>query len=163
MINNYLSAGGFKIQVKRLPNVEFFSNKVLLPSVTTNSVKSDTPLSAFYSVGDHVNYADLDLTFIVDENMNNYIEIYEWVKAFGTTENLESYGKLESSADGLTSDISLMILNSHKNPNIEVTFLNAFPIGITPVSLDLSGQDVTYVEATVTLRYDRFNIKQLNS
>jgi len=162
MINNYLSASGFKIQVKRLPTVEFFSNKVLLPSVTTNSVKSDTPLSAFYSVGDHLSYADLDLTFIVDENMNNYIEIYNWVKAFGTPETLDSYDKLNKSKEGLTSDISVIILNSHKNPNIEVTFLNAFPVGLTPVSLDLSNQDVTYVEATVTLRYDRFNINQLS-
>lgn len=162
MINNYLSAGGFKIQVKRLPNVEFFSNKILLPSVTTNSVKSDTPLRSFYSVGDHINYADLDLTFIVDENMNNYIEIYSWIKAFGTPETLESYDKLNKSQEGLTSDISVMILNSHKNPNIEVTFLNAFPVGITPVSLDLSNADVTYVEATVTLRYDQFNIRQLS-
>lgn len=161
MINNYLSAGGFKIQVKRLPNVEFFSNKVLLPSVTTNSVKSDTPLSSFYSVGDHLSYADLDLTFIVDENMKNYIEIYNWLSAFGTPEKLETYDKLERSQDGLVSDITVIILNSHKLPNIEVTFLNAFPVGLTPVSLDLSGQDVNYVEATTTLRYDRFLIKQL--
>ena len=162
MINNYLSAGGFKIQVKRLPHVEFFSNKVLLPSVTTNSVKSETPLRSFYSVGDHINYADLDLTFIVDENMNNYIEIYSWLKAFGPPETLASYDKLNKSIDGLTSDISIIILNSQKNPNIEATFTNCFPVGITPVSLDLSNADVSYVEATVTVRYDQFDIKQLS-
>lgn len=162
MINNYLSSAGFKIVFKRLPNVEFFSNKILLPSVTTNAVKSDTPLRAYYSVGDHLNYADLDLTFIIDENMANYREIFDWLKGIGSPDSLDQYDKLKDSADGDTSDITIMILNSHKNPNLEVTFLNAMPIGLTPVSLDLSNQDVIYPEATVTMRYDAFDIKLLS-
>ena len=36
------------------------------------------------------------------------------------------------------------------------------PIGLTPVSLDLSNQDVLYPEATVTMRYDAFDIKDIN-
>jgi hypothetical protein len=80
----------------------------------------------------------------------------------GTPETLASYDKLNKSIDGLTSDISIIILNSQKNPNIEATFTNCFPVGITPVSLDLSNADVSYVEATVTVRYDQFDIKQLS-
>tara|TARA_Y100000385_G_scaffold271022_1_gene310583 strand:- start:676 stop:1164 length:489 start_codon:yes stop_codon:yes gene_type:complete len=162
MINNYLSSAGFKIIFKRLPHVEFFSNKILLPSVTTNAVKSDTPLRAYYSVGDHLNYADLDLTFIIDENMGNYREIFEWLKGIGTPDNLEQYDKLKNSADGDTSDVTVLILDSHKQPNLEVTYINAMPIGLTPVSLDLSNQDVIYPEATVTMRYDAFDIKKLD-
>ena len=161
MINNYLSSAGFKIIFKRLPHVEFFSNKILLPSVTTNAVKTDTPLRAYYSTGDHLAYADLDLTFIIDENMKNYREIYDWLKGIGSPDNLEQYDQLADSQDGTTSDITILILNSHKNPNLEVTFLNAQPIGLTPVSLDLSNQDVLYPEATVTLRYDAFDIKEI--
>jgi len=162
MINNYLSSAGFKIIFKRLPNVEFFSNKILLPSVTTNAVKTDTPLRAYYSTGDHLAYADLDLTFIIDENMRNYREIYDWLKGIGSPDSLEQYDQLADSQDGTTSDITVLILNSHKQPNLEVTYLNAQPIGLTPVSLDLSNQDVLYPEATVTMRYDAFDIKELS-
>jgi hypothetical protein len=161
MINNYLSAAGFKIVFKRLPHVEFFSNKILLPSVTTNAVKTDTPLRAYYSTGDHLAYADLDLTFIIDENMKNYREIYDWLKGIGSPDTLEQYDQLADSQDGTVSDITVLILNSHKNPNLEVTFKNAMPIGLTPVSLDLSNQDVLYPEATVTMRYDAFDIKEI--
>jgi hypothetical protein len=162
MINNYLSSAGFKIIFKRLPHVEFFSNKILLPSVTTNAVKQDTPLRAFYAVGDHLAYADLDLTFIIDENMKNYREIYDWLKGIGSPDSLDQYDQLKDSADGDQSDITVLILDSHKNPNLEVTFKNAMPIGLTPVSLDLSNQDVLYPEATVTMRYDAFDIKDIN-
>ena len=162
MINNYLSSAGFKIIFKRLPHVEFFSNKILLPSVTTNAVKQDTPLRAFYTVGDHLAYADLDLTFIIDENMKNYREIYDWLKGIGSPDSLAQYDQLKDSADGDQSDITVLILDSHKNPNLEVTFKNAMPIGLTPVSLDLSNQDVLYPEATVTMRYDAFDIKDIN-
>ena len=160
-INNYLSTGGFAIKIARLPNVEFFSQKVLVPGVTANPVETQTPLRKFYSVPDHLNYADLDLTFIIDENMENYREIYEWLKGIGTPDNLEQYDKLKNSVDGDQSDITIMLFNSHKNPNIEFTFSNAFPIGLTPISLDLAQQDVVYAEATVTMRYDAFDIKKM--
>lgn len=160
-INNYLSTGGFAIKISRLPNVEFFSQKVLLPGVTANPVETQTPLRAFYNVPDHIRFADLDLSFIIDENMENYREIFDWLQGIGTPDNLEQYDKLQATEEGLVSDISIMLLNSHKNPNVEFVFTNAFPIGLTPISLDLAQQDVVYAEATVTMRYDSFKINKM--
>lgn len=161
MINNYLSSAGFDVKVSRLPHVEFFAQKLLLPGVTANPVETQTPLRAFYSVPDHLRYADFDLSFVIDENMSNYIEVYDWLKGIGTPDSLQQYKTLENSAEGLTSDVTILILNSHKNPNIRINFINAFPIGITPVSLDITAQDVQYPEATVTMRYDAFTIEPL--
>lgn len=161
MINNYLSTGGFDIKVSRLPNVEFFAQKLLLPGITANPIASETPLRAFYSVPDKLRYMDFDLSFIVDENMNNYIEIFNWLKGMGTPDNLEQYDNLANSQEGLTSDISVILLNSHKNPNIRFNFINAFPVGITPISFDMTQTDVQYAEATVTMRYDAFDIEKM--
>ena len=161
MINNYLSTGGFDIKISRLPNVEFFSQRLLLPAVSANAVETQTPLRAFYSVPDHLRYADFDLTFIIDENMENYREVYRWLQGIGTPDNLGQYKSLEASKEGLVSDITVLLLNSHKNPNIKFTFINTFPIGLTPVSLDMTQQDVQYAEATITLRYDSFTIEKL--
>jgi len=161
MITNYLSTGGFDIKVSRLPNVEFFTQKFQIPSISSNPVETQTPLRSYYSVPDKLVFNDLDLSFIIDENMNNYIEIFEWLKGLGSPDNLQQYGALEDSQEGLTSDISVILLNSHKNPNIKFTFLNAFPTGLTPISLDMSQQDVVYAEATVTMRYDAFTVEKL--
>lgn len=161
MITNYLSTAGFDIKITRLPGVEFFSQKLLLPGVNGNAVETVTPLRAYYSVPDHLRYLDFDLSFIIDENMHNYQEIFNWLKGLGTPDTLQQYKDLEASKEGLTSDVSVILLNSHKNPNIKFTFINAIPIGLTPVSLDMTTQDVTYAEATVTLRYDAFEIENM--
>lgn len=161
MITNYLSTGGFDIKVSRLPHVEFFTQKLLIPGVTANPVETSTPLRSFYSVSDRLRFADFDLTFIVDENMENYIEIFEWLKSINSPDNFGQHASLNASEEGLVSDISLIILNSHKNPNIKFTFQNTFPIGLTPISLDMTSQNVAYAEATVTMRYDAFTIEKL--
>ena len=88
-------------------------------------------------------------------------QIFNWLKGLGTPDTLEQYKDLAASKEGLTSDVSVILLNSHKNPNIKFTFTNALPIGLTPVSLDMTTQDVTYAEATVTLRYDAFEIENM--
>lgn len=161
MINNYLSPTSFVISVARLPNVEFFTQKLLIPGVSGSSVETNTPLRAFYNVQDKMRYADLDLTFILDENMNNYLEIFRWMEAIGSPESLSQYKNLEDSLQGLKSDITLIINNSHKNPNMKFTFENCFPIGLTPVSLDVTAQDITYIEVTATFRYDVFKVEKL--
>lgn len=161
MINNYLSNGGFDVTIPRLPNVEFFVQKMVLPSIDANPVERSTPLSSVYDVSDRLRYNDFDLTFIIDENMRNYIEIFNWMKGINSPETLNQYAALEDSKDGITSDITVLLLNSHKNPHIRITMINAFPVGLTSVDLNLVNQDVTYAEASVTFRYDRFLIEQL--
>lgn len=161
MINNYLSNGGFDVTIPRIPNVEFFVQKMVLPSIDANPVERSTPLSSVYDVSDRLRYNDFDLTFIIDENMRNYIEIFDWMKGINSPETLNQYAALEDSKDGITSDITVLLLNSHKNPHIRITMINAFPVGLTSVDLNLVNQDVTYAEASVTFRYDRFLIEQL--
>lgn len=161
MINNYLSNGGFDVTIPRIPNVEFFVQKMVLPSIDANPVERSTPLSSVYDVSDRLRYNDFDLTFIIDENMRNYIEIFNWMKGINSPETLNQYAALEDSKDGITSDITVLLLNSHKNPHIRITMINAFPVGLTSVDLNLVNQDVTYAEASVTFRYDRFLIEQL--
>lgn len=161
MITNYLSTGGFDIKVARLPNVEFFAQKLLLPGVSANPVETQTPLRSMYNVPDRLRFADFDLSFIIDENMENYREVFAWLEGIGTPDNFNQYKNLQQSTEGLVSDITVLLLNSHKNPNIRFNFINCFPIGLTPVSLDMSQQDVQYAEATVTLRYDAFTIEKI--
>lgn len=161
MITNYLSTGGFDITIPRLPNVEFFSQKIVLPGVDASPIERSGPLSTVFDTADRLRYTDFDLSFIIDENMNNYLEIFNWMQGITAPETTAQYKALAESNDGITSDVTVLILNSHKNANVSVTFLNAFPVGLTPISLEMNNTDVTYAEGTVTFRYDRFNIQQL--
>ena len=93
--------------------------------------------------------------------MTNYIEIYDWMKGTSFPENFNQYRQLKESNNGIKSDISIKILNSNKNPTIQVDYYDCFPTDLSEVTLDTTQTDVVYPEATATFRYNYFTITKL--
>jgi hypothetical protein len=158
IIPNYFSPLEFKILVKRLPNVEFFTQRTVIPSINVTPVQQPTRFNPVYRTSDNVNYGNLDLTFIIDENMRNYREIFDWIIASTFPENHEQFKGIKNSDEGLFSDIVILVMNSKKNSNIEITYKNCMPISLSDVILDTTTQDVAYPEATVTFQFDYYHL-----
>ena len=118
MITNYLSPLEFIIVVKRLPNVQFFTQRTTIPSVSASPIPHPTPFNQVFETGDRLNYADLSFSFIIDEDMSNYIEVFNWIKGLSFPENFGQYRIIANSQEGLRTDISIKVLNSHKNPTV---------------------------------------------
>lgn len=161
MITNYFSPLEFNITVKRLPNVEFFTQRVSIPGISSNPVIVPSPVNKFFETPDELQYNNLDLSFIIDENMKNYIEVFNWMTATSFPQNTDQFKRIKESKDGLKSDISIVILNSHKNPSIRVDFKDCFPISLSEIIMDTTNQDLVYPEASVTFQYNWFEIKSL--
>ena len=161
MNTNYLSPIGFTVSVARLPNVEFFTQRAFIPGVTLEAPQLANPMGNLYVPGDILAYQDLDFSFIADENMNNYMECYNWMQALSSPEKFDDYKTLENSTEGLNSDISITVLNSNKNPNLKFTFLNCTPVSLSSVQLDVTAGDVTYPEVNMSFRYDRFEFQKI--
>lgn len=159
IINNYLSPTNFTISIEKLPNVEFFTQKLDIPAITATASEVGTPFSSIYEYGNRIDYGDLVTTMILDENMNNYKEILTWIEGAAAPESY-SQNKIFT-ANGHESDIILTITNSHKNPNIRFVFKNCFPTSLGGISLDVNVTDVAYATTTVTWRYDTFTMEQL--
>ena len=126
-----------------------------------------TPFIRMPIAGDHINYGDLQLTFKVDENMKNYLELYNWITAIGFPDNFDQHKAVDpkyvsyGSGEGVYSDATLMILSSAMNPIHEITFIDAFPVALTDFQFDSRAMDVEYIEATATFRFRKFNITTL--
>lgn len=161
MITNYLSPLEFIVIVKRLPNVQFYTQRTVIPSISVASIERSTPFKPIYETGDRLQYGELNFTFILNEDMSNYIEIYNWMKGTSFPENFRQYEQLENSINGIKSDISVKILNSNKNPAIQVDYYDCFPTDLSDVVLDTTQTDVVYPEATATFRYNYFKIVKL--
>ena len=73
MNTNYLSPIGFTVAVSRLPHVEFFTQKAFIPGVTLEAPQLANPMGNLFVAGDRLAYQDLDLSFLADENMTNYM------------------------------------------------------------------------------------------
>jgi hypothetical protein len=162
---NFLSPLNFKFSIKRAPHVNFFVQKINLPSISLPTIDSPTPFVKIPQPGEHLDYADLTLSFRVDENLQNYLEIHNWIRALGKPKDFSEYKALAQNpnytGDGLRSDLTLMILSSAKNPNYEIVFTDAYPYDISELSFDTTKSDVEFIEATATFKYILFEIKNV--
>lgn len=158
MITNFFTPLEFQVTVKRMPNVEFFVQRTSIPSVNGNPAIMPTPFNKLNFTPDKLEYSPLELTFIVDENMNNYIEVLNWIKGTTFPERYEQYKNLSTSKDGISSDITILVLNSHKNPSIKIDFSSCIPISLSEIVLDTTQTDVVYPEATLVLAYNYFDV-----
>jgi|TARA_B110000977_G_C11017173_1_gene469899 hypothetical protein len=162
MITNYLSPIGFKVVVERLPNVEFFTQRINIPGLSMSAPAQVSPIHAIYQTPDRIEYADLDLTFIADENMANYEEILRWMEGMGTPEDTKQRFDLERSKFGSKSDISILIENSARNSNIRFNFTECFPTAMAGVALDVTATDIQYPEINVTFRYTNMTFEKIS-
>jgi hypothetical protein len=162
---NFLSPLNFKFAIKRSPHLNFFVQKVNLPSIRLPDFETPNPFIPIPQFGTRLQYQDLSVTFKIDEDFQNYLEIHNWIRALGKPDNYDEYAEIakipEYTGEGIHSDLSLVVLNSAKAPNYEFTFRNAFPIYLSDLVFDSTYSDVDFITGTVTFRYIIFDIAQV--
>lgn len=162
---NFLSPLGFRFLVKKLPNVNFFAQKANIPGISMGTTEQPNPFIAIPYYGDHMQFNELEVTFRVDEDMKNYLEINTWIRALAFPEKFSEFAalfkKTPMSGEGLKSDASLIITTNGKNPNYECSFQDIFPISLSDLVFDTTDDSVNYLEATVQFRYTQYKISGL--
>jgi hypothetical protein len=109
-------------------------------------------------------FGDLNLRFLVDENLENYMIIHNWITAFGGSGSLEEYGVLIKDQNGTVdynraySDGSLYVLNSSYSSTAIVKFKNLFPVSLTSLDFDSTVMDINYFTAEVSFKYTIYDI-----
>ena len=156
---NYLSPVEFRFVIERLPNVTFFTQGVSLPGVNVQPVERGTPFKAMYFSGDRLTYDQFSVTFRVDENMESYKEIYNWMVGLSFPDNYEQHAALGRAENKFYSDGSLLVMSNGKNPNILYNIKDMFPVSLSPVDLDTTVGDIQYVTATVTFQIASYDIE----
>ena len=161
----FLSPLGFNFGIKKLPNTNYFVQSVNVPSVQATDVVMPTPFTNIPTIGDRLNYSEFQLSFKVDEDMTNYIELYDWLlqlhfpEDFAQSKNIyEKQNNVDFLADGPYSDATLTILNSAMNPNKEVIFEDCYPIALSDLQFSTTAASVDYIECQATFRYRMFRI-----
>tara|TARA_B100002019_G_C21246923_1_gene588884 strand:- start:219 stop:755 length:537 start_codon:yes stop_codon:yes gene_type:complete len=166
---SYLSPVGFQFAVNKLPNVEYFCQGVTLPGISLQGIPVQTPFTAIPIPGDRIEFQELLIRFIIDEDMKNYIEIFEWMKGLGFPDNFDQYKEVQKSdpqnlgpESGIVSDAVLLILSGASTANLKFTFKDAFPTQLTSLTFDTNNEDIQYLQADATFTYRSFDIETLN-
>lgn len=158
---NFLSPLGFKFVLTRAPAIEYFVQTVNVPSLNLSPANVPSPFVKMPFAGDHIDFGDLSLSFKIDEDFKNYLEIYNWIKGLGFPDSFQQYSNVANSTaagEGVYSDATLIILTSSKNPNIEIRFKNIYPYSLDSVQFDTTQTDVEYVSTTVSFKYQSFDL-----
>ena len=159
---NFLSPLNFKFTIKKAPHINFFVQKVNIPDIYLKPPNFPNPMVNVPLIGDHLYYGNLDITFKVDEDLQNYLEIHNWIKALGKPVDFEARRQIREkptyTGDGETSDISLMVLSSTKMANYEIVFVDAHPIELSSIKFNTVDTDVNYIEAIASFKYTYYDI-----
>jgi|TARA_R100000479_G_C6271958_1_gene159854 hypothetical protein len=166
---NYLSPVGFKFTITKVPTADFFSNSASIPGINLGFAAQPTYLKDLPVPGDKLSYADFTLRFFVDENLSNYLEVHNWLRALGYPESVQEFIDLKAK-DPYNPDInaknplneysdgSLFIYNSNFNEIARIDFNDLFPVSLSTINFDATAQDINYVTAEVTFKYSIYNI-----
>tara|TARA_B100000475_G_scaffold163061_1_gene123993 strand:- start:103 stop:693 length:591 start_codon:yes stop_codon:yes gene_type:complete len=181
---DYSSPTQFRFLINQLPKVQYFTVAANIPGITLGEGVFNTPLKDIPLLGDKLTYEDLTITFIVDENLENYIEMHTWLTAIGfpkdrsqfrefrsETSNVKTSTRGESKDIGdvkastpelsMTSDAVMTILTNKNNPVVECRFADVFPTSLSGLTYSQNQTDVDYLTAEVNFKYQIYEIKTL--
>ena len=184
---DYASPVQFRFKCTKLPLVEFFVQSVNLPGINLGSAQQTNPLYDIPLPGDKITYASLDLSFVVDENLNNYKEIHDWILGLGFPSNHTQFQDLQTAGSdrfpgstrstaatgtnvpqplnegGIYSDATLTVLNSKNIAKTEIRFKNVYPISLGSLSYNVQASDVDYLQVAASFNYLNYDIVQIST
>lgn len=150
---NFLNAHRFRLILHRAPSVIYFMQEVNLPGISTGAPIQPTPFVDIPHHGDKLEFEDLTISFVVDEDMKNYREIHQWLYGLTFPQKFEQHANLVKGMHNRYSDILLMILNSNYNPQHYVMFRQAWPASLGAIQFNTKDQDVVVQPVSVTFKY----------
>jgi len=159
---NYLQPNGFKILISRtdFPNLQFYAQSVIHPNADLPATELNfSRISSVPFVGDAVDFGTLQMDVLLDEDMNSYRELYNWMTTATDTKHVLASESLGRGSADYTSpsyhDITVAILSSHNNLNRTFRYINGFPISVGQISLNATTSE-QFLSFPVTFRFDYF-------
>ena len=161
---NYMSPIGFSFSLARFPKVSFFSNKASLPQITLGTAGQSNYLKDIMHPGDRLTYGDFNIEFLVDEDMENYTLIHNWMTGLGFPETPKQFREVTTSDANVRdlklqySDATLKVLNSNYNTIAQVKFWDLYPTSLSTLEFTATDTDINYLTANVTFNYLYYQI-----
>ncbi len=163
---NLLNDKGARMVLKRAPNLVYFVQKVRIPSLRIGVATQWAPMDQMPWPGDTLYRDDFSVSFKINEDMTNYLEMWDWMVRSVAPDRPEQYRSLVGSAktqraSDLFSDVTVMVPGSSYRPNIEFRLEDAFPMGLESLDFTTDGQEVGFLDSTVTFRYRHFTMHRM--
>ena len=180
---DYASPTQFRFGINQLPKVEFFVTAVNLPGISLGTATLATPFKDIPVPGEKLDYDVLTINFIVDEYLENYISLHNWMTGLGFPESrsqFQTYRDTTSNTPAdragtkhvdrvgiatpdrsMYSDAFIMLLSNKNNPILQVNFEDIFPTSIGGLDYNQSATDVDYLTTSADFAYKIYTLETL--
>ena len=179
---DYNSPTQFRFMINQLPKVQFFTTAANIPDISLGEAVIPTPFKDIPIMGDKITFGNLDVSFIVDEYLENYISIHNWLIGIGFPKSRTQFSSFRTDSSnnptsaktvssdtvgtatpdrGMYSDATLTILSNKNNPLVEVRYSDLFPVSLSGLSYNQQATDVEYQTAEISFRYKLYEIVTL--
>ena len=160
---SFLSNNKFDFTLERIPNFTFLVQSASLPSMSLASSNFQTPLANIQLPGTQLAFAPLLISFIVDENMESWYEIYNWMFQLGNPESNDKRGTLTGvpgALNNIVSDGKLIIKTNSNNPNWIVRFHDLFPTDIGEINFSTI-ETQEFITSSATFAYTYYELERI--
>ena len=156
-----LQPTAFKLTIDRqyYANLEFFAQSVLHPAMTMGA--AEVPYKRIGSVpfpGDKLTFGEMTSIIIIDEDLNAYTEMYNWMQRLVETDYQTPGDRTETNPPS-TADITVSVLSSHNNQTRQIRYLDCIPTLLGDISFEATTGDVEFLTFPVSFRFSYFEIK----
>lgn len=154
---NNLSQLNFRFSFARSPDIEYRAQSVSVPGLNLGVASQPSPFVPIPRPG-NLSYDELQISFIAAENLDCYLEIFNWMVALGHPDRLEQHPITDAD---IYTDMSVIILNSAQRGILNVSFRNAFPTSLSPLTFDATLMEPQYQQVNVNFKFERFYFNAL--
>ena len=181
---DYASPTQFRMIINQLPKVEFFITAANVPGINLGEAIFPTPLKQIPMQGDEITFENLSISFLVDEKLQNYKELHDWLIGIGFPQSRQQFSDFRSSTANrstatrgvstdigdvkpatpispMFSDATLTILSNKNNPVVEIRFEELSPVALGALNFDQEATDVQYLKTTADFNYKYYQIVPL--
>ena len=174
-VYDYATGTQWRLAFNRLPKTTWFCTAANVPGISLGEASYPTPMLDTFVTGDKLTFETLNITFIVDEELQNYRELWDWMVGIGAPKSHDQWATALTQGDGavrqfgtedadprtkstyeesnLYSDATMIVYNSKNMAKVNVQFKNMFPTSLSALEYSQELTDVEYFHATATFRY----------
>ena len=174
-VYDYATGTQWRLVFNRLPKTTWFCTAANIPGITLGEAQYATPMTDMIVTGDKLTFETLNITFIVDEELQNYRELWDWLVGMGSPVKHSQWQTILTEGDGavrqfgtpdadprtkttyeesnIYSDSTLIVYNSKNKAKVNVQFKNMFPTSLSALEYSQELTDVEYFKASATFRY----------
>ena len=162
---DYAAQTQFRFMINYLPLTEYFVQTVNVPGLSLGTATVPSSMYDYPVPGDKITFDPLNISFLVDENLNNFNELHQWISRLGFAESHTEYANLLASGNPpqVYSDATLSILSSKNLVKTEIRFKNIYPTSISGLDYNVGGTDVDYVVCNASFNYLGYTINQIST